>query len=171
MLNIFIIIILIILVPIPIKFKLKYADKKLAMYIYNIDLISKIKSTQKNAKSKNKKNFDLQNFKFLLSSLSRNKLKPTLRFRLNLQYGLDDAAYTAIFYGLVSALSPLIIKVLNYFFKIKKQSISITPNLNKFILKLELESIIFVNLVKVIYISYIIYKTRVINKKISLNKI
>jgi hypothetical protein len=154
-----------ILIPIPIKFKLKYVDGNLAMHIYNIDLISKIKSSKKKDKLKDKRIPSLQNFKFLLSSLNRNKFKPTLRLKLNLQYGLDDAAYTAIFYGLISALSPSIIKILNCFFKIKKQSISIIPNLNKLILKLELESIIFVNLVKVIYISYIIYKISVINKK------
>lgn len=165
MLIIFTIIILMILFPIPIKFKLKYADEKLDMYIYNIALISKIKASNKKDKVKDKRNSNLQNFKFILSSLNKNRFKPTLRFKLDLQYGLDDAACTAIFYGLISALFPSIIILLNHFFKIKKHSIYVIPDLDNFILKLELESIIFVNLAKIIYISYIRYKIHIINKK------
>ncbi|AKN34049.1 hypothetical protein Ccar_25720 [Clostridium carboxidivorans P7] len=172
MLIIFSIIILILLIPIPITFKIKYTDKKLCMYIYNIELISKFKSYKKEDENKNKdkSNFYFENIRLFLDLLNRNKFKPTLRFKLNFQYGLNDAAYTAICYGLFCALFPLVIKLLNYPFKIKKHSICIVPDLKKFILKLELNSIIFVNFAKVIYIIYIIYRVWRINQKIILSK-
>ncbi|AWI03813.1 DUF2953 domain-containing protein [Clostridium drakei] len=174
MLIVFSIIILILLIPIPIMLKIKYVDKKLCMYIYNIELISKFKSYEKKDRNENKSkdnlNFYFEDIKLLLHLLNRNKFKPTLRFKFNLQYGLDDAAYTAICHGLFCALVPLLIKLLNYPFKIKKHSICIVPDLKKFILKLELNSIIFVNFAKVIYILYITYRIWRINKKIVLSK-
>ncbi|NMM61344.1 DUF2953 domain-containing protein [Clostridium sp. P21] len=168
----FIIIILILLVPIPIKFKVRYIDNKLDIHIYNIDLTSKIKYSSKKVsiKNKDKQPFTLRSLKLLLSLLNRNSFKPTLRFKLNFEYGLDDAAYTAVFYGLISSLYPLIIMMLKYPFNIKKHSICITPNLNKLILKLELNSIIFVNFAKVIYILYIIYRVWRTNQKLTLTK-
>lgn len=172
MLITFSIIILILLIPIPIRFKIEYTDKKLCMYIYNIELTSKVKFNEKEDKIKNKGklNFYFEDIKLLLHLLNKNKFKPTLRFKLNLQYGLNDAAYTAICYGLIYTLYPLIIKLLNCPFKIKKHSICIVPDFNKFILKLELSSIIFVNFAKVIYIMYLIYKVWRINQKVILSK-
>lgn len=172
MLTFFSIIILLLIIPIPIKFKLSYVDKNLNVYVYNINVLKKINSLKKKSsnKNKNKKKPSLENFKFIISSLDQNKFKPTLRLKLNSEYGLDDAACTAVFYGLISTFYPFLLRILDCFFKIKKQSIYIVPNFNKFIFKLEVNSIIFVNLAKVIYISYIICKSLKINRKVNFAK-
>lgn len=158
------IVIFILIVPIPIKFNVKYVEKKLNIYLYNINIMKKIDYLKKKASNKHqykkKSEFNFKNLKLVINLLDNNKFKPILRFKLNFTYGLNDAACTAVSYGLISSLYPLALRILNCFFKIKKQYINILPDLNKPFFKLKLDSIIFVSFAKVIYIVFIIYKLK-----------
>ncbi len=168
------IVVFIFVLPIRISFKLRYVDKKFNIYVYNINITKRFKffnkKTLKKHKIKEKWTVYFDNLKSILQLIGKNKFKPTIKLKLNVTYGLDDAAYTAVSYGLISASKPLILKLLSYPFKIKSQYIYILPDFNKPALKLELDSIIFVSLAKVIYIAFILYRNLKTNKKIKFAK-
>lgn len=147
-----------IIIPIPVKLRILYKNNKFSMYIYNTEISNKLLKNQKKEKKKLKKNYskNLSSILSSLSSLKNNKLKPVLRLNINFTYGLDDAAYTAIVYGLLCSSYSLLERLLNMIFKIKKFHINITPNLNESICDFELNSIISINLVKIIYMKFII---------------
>ncbi len=93
------------------------------------------------------------NFKHLISTLSSLKYKPLLKINLSLDYSLNDAARTAIFYGIIYNTTSLTYILLNYIFNIKRFNFKITPLFeDKFLLKIETSSIIFLSLANIIYI-------------------
>jgi hypothetical protein len=163
MLFILILFFLLIVVPIPIKVKVKYNDMKLDFYVYNINLNDKIRFIKKRTKrivdTKPDRIHAFINTLQTSSYLTRKlKFKPALKIKLDLLYGLDDAAYTALLHGVITSFYPILIQFVNLFFKVKESNIKIQPEFNKFIVNLEIDSIISVNLVKVIYISFISYR-------------
>lgn len=167
------ILLLILLIPIPIKFKIKYSKKELKFILYNIDITNKMKYI------KNKTKLDIEykedqipilsnTLKTSLNSLKTIKFKPSLKIKVNVDYGLDDAAQTAVAFGLLSTFISILLKASSFFINIKDQKVNIKPEFNKLILILEIDSIIFVNLAKVIYISAIIYNNLRNKEKINL---
>lgn len=151
------------IVPITIKTKIKYENMKLNFYFYNINLTDKIRAiTRKTKHTVDAKPDRIHNFVNTFktySELTRKlKFKPSLKLKVNLLYGLDDAAYTAIFHGIITTFYPIAVQFLNLFFKVKENNIKVQPEFNKFILKLEIDSIISINLAKVIYMSFITYR-------------
>lgn len=164
---------LILLIPIPIKFKIKYNEKKLRFTLYNIDITDKMNYF------KNKTKLDIKykedripifsnTLKGSLNSLKAIKFKPSLKIRINVDYGLDDAAQTALAFGLISTFISILLKVSSSFIHIKDEKVNIKPEFDKLILILEIDSIIFINLAKVIYISVIIYNNLRNKEKINL---
>ncbi|MBU3161769.1 DUF2953 domain-containing protein [Clostridium frigoris] len=161
----FLFVLTIILFPIHLKITLKYTNKVLEIYIYKKKLkVSKpLKSNSKN-KLKSKPARMLIFFKpLILSDVNSiiHKLK-TLRFRpkliLNtkLEYGLDDAALVAIIFGLIhSAYSLLYLKLITVA-KVKNMNLKVTPHFKYNNLNMEISSIIYINLVKIIYMAFII---------------
>lgn len=150
-------------VPIPIKIRVKYDDMKLDFYLYNINLNDKLRRIKRKVKHtidvKPDRIHNFVNTMKTSSALSKKlKFKPALKLKLNLVYGLDNAAYTALLHGIITSLYPIIVQFLESFFKVKENDIKVQPEFNKFILKLEIHSIILINLAKVIYMSFIIYK-------------
>ncbi|MGM9971502.1 MAG: DUF2953 domain-containing protein, partial [Anaeroplasmataceae bacterium] len=63
---------------------------------------SQYDNKKKNLKDKKKK----LSYKKLMNNLSRNYYKPTIKLISKLEYSLNDAAYTAIFYGILNNLNP-----------------------------------------------------------------
>lgn len=165
MLFILILCILIVLfiVPIPIKIKVKYDDMKLDFYLYNINLNNKLRHIKRKTKhivdaKPDRIHAFVNSMKTYSTLREKLKFKPGLKLKLDLVYGLDNAAYTALLHGAITSLYPILIQFLNLFFKIKENDIKVQPEFNKFILKLEIDSIIFINLAKVIYMSLITYR-------------
>lgn len=157
------ILLFILVIPIPIKIRIIYDNMKLHFYLYNINLTHKLHRVAKKTKNTvDTKPDRIHNFnntiKTCSSLIKKLKFKPVLKLNLNLVYGLDDAAYTALLHGVINSIYPMIIQFLSLFFKIKKHNIKSQPEFNKFILKLEIDSIIFINLAKVIYMSFISYR-------------
>nr|WP_272509001.1 DUF2953 domain-containing protein [Clostridium ganghwense] len=84
-------------------------------------------------------------------------------------YGLDDAAKTAISYGILSSISFFLYNLLCSFFHVRELKINPQTNFEKSMLELKIQSIIIINLVKIIYISLLVFLTLKGNSKKSLN--
>ncbi|MFX0548962.1 DUF2953 domain-containing protein [Hathewaya histolytica] len=140
------ILIFIIFFPIPLKISILFIEKKLSVYIYNIN-VHKKKLTSKNT-------FKLSNLKDnKFSYFKKRKTKASLDLSLN--YGLDDAFETAILYGVLCGALNSILLYLSQYIKFKQNNhnkINITPDYNHNKLEFNIKCIIYLSLVKIIYI-------------------
>lgn len=187
-LIIFIVLILILFIPIPLKFKAHYSKDRYYIKFYNINLISndggilnkflnrKEKTTKKKNKEKTKskdikkdtninskkKNFEL-NYKLLIKNiyfrLSRNKFKPSIKFKSDTIYSLGDASRTAIFLGVFYNINPILLYIFSIIFKVKVLDNDFKPIFkDKILFEITISSIITFNLAQIIYMGIIIYK-------------
>lgn len=146
--------------PIPIKFTLKYSNNTLQVYFYSIPIhINKnYDNTNKQQQKKKPSKFKLVNIIHLIDKLTKNKLKPNLKLKIKILYGFMEPSNTGIGYGLLQVICPFIEMLLSKFFNIKKYSLDINPNFDNSIIDLQINSIISVSLVKIIYIIIIIFR-------------
>jgi len=163
MVIIFILLIIISFIPIPIKIKFIYEDKiaKLFIYKFNIKLkkfSKKIKSTTTPKKPKNKAPIKLQNIKAILKKINNSKFKPRLKLKVKIDFGFSDAAITALSYGLINIIAPMVYELFKVVFKIKNFQYDLHPDFNNSKVKLQANSIIFISLVNVMYMVFIIFK-------------
>ena len=164
--------IILIFAPIPLKFNIYYSLKDYHIKLYNIKIISK-KKHKFNLSDINKKNIDssskifskfftdFKNFRLLLFKFYKLKFKPLIRIKYQISYSLNDAAKTAIFYGVLSQFIPVVYFSNNIFFKTKKFDFSINSLFeDKFLVKIEISSIIFISIANIIFMIVIllIYK-------------
>ncbi|MEW9093770.1 MAG: DUF2953 domain-containing protein [Clostridiaceae bacterium] len=155
------------IIPIPIKFYLFYDLNILKIKILGKDI--KMDSKELGEKGKElkviteQKKITSSDIKVIWLTLKNSKLKPVLKLQTNLIYGLDDAAITAILFGLIHSIYPFVENSITSIFKTKNIDFNLTPEFNKFFLNLELKGIIYVSLVKIIYI-YILFRKNY-NKK------
>lgn len=161
------IILLIVFIPIPIKANLVYEDNKffVSLYKFRINITGKRKAAKIATRKSRFYDFLRKKYKVsigdireMISIFSNLRFKPSLRISLRLVYGLGDAAYTANTYGPLYSISPAIYKSLTIPFNVKRYSLDIAPNFEKMVVNGEADSIIFVNLAKIIYISIILLK-------------
>src|SRR5471030_2872538 len=162
---IFLGILLIFFIPIPIKFSVYYSTIDYYLKLYGLTIISKkIFHRKVEAKIKKEDNFFLNlyrdiDWKSLISTLNNLKFKPSLKMNLYLDYSLNDAARTAIFYGVLSGLPPLIYTLMKVPFNLYKFDFKIKPIFkDMFLLKIETSSIIFISFANIIYIIFILFK-------------
>ncbi|WP_035290314.1 DUF2953 domain-containing protein [Clostridium sp. KNHs214] len=169
MFYIFLISLIILLFPIPLKFKLVFNNNELKIFIYKkqvktsnkFDLnktLDKLKNKESKTQDteheiKNKQQKNKASAKAFFHICLNNFFKPTLKIDFNINFGFNDASATAMVYGFVNAIPGFIYNILCKFFKIKKFKFNVQPVFNNEIIYIEISSIIFVNLVKVIYIS------------------
>lgn len=184
LLIIFFIILAILLLPIPLKITLSFSGKKAIIKIYNkeINITKRLKKKIKKASVKandkieeeiiHKDLVNPHNTKKIIRLLRKNKYKLSLKMKVNINYSLDDAAYTAFAYGLLHQLLSFVAASLGLFFNLKDFKSNIKPSYNKFYLNFEITSIIFINLAKVIYICIIIiYNLKFGSKKLKIPKV
>lgn len=156
---------LVLLLPIPIKTSILYSEKNLGIYIYNFKLTKKVKKKiTVNKTPLHKKKF-VPILKLGINVLRHNFFKPYIRLNINFMYGLEDAANTAQVYGLLNLMNPVIYKVLGEFFSIKNFVYNIHANFNTKILKFNIKSIIFINLLTILYIIVVFLTKYMIGKK------
>ena len=86
------------------------------------------------------------------------RYKTHIKIKVKLVYGLDDAAYTAITYGLIPTLSTFIFAIIKNIFVVKKKEIHVKPVFNSFYFNLEISSIIYISLAKIIYMYIKLFK-------------
>jgi len=147
-------------IPIPLKIKINYINKTFSLKIYNLNVIDKInlKDNKPSLGGKKKSSSLINNFKVNLRSLKKLKFKPHIKIKVKLVYGLDDAAYTAITYGLIPTLSTFIFAIIKNIFVVKKKEIHVKPVFNSFYFNLEISSIIYISLAKIIYMYIKLFK-------------
>lgn len=173
---IFLIILLIFFIPIPIKINIYYSSINYYIKLYGFTVISrkkfenkrklihKTKSSIENITNTfkrfhNKINFKSLDYRDLISKLHNSKFKPLLKLNLIFDYSLNDAARTAIFYGVLCQIPPLIYLLLNIPFNIRKFNINVNPIFeDKFSLKIETSSIFFLSIANAMYIIIILFK-------------
>lgn len=163
---IFLLTTMILLFPIPLKITLKYRNKVLEIYIYNKKIKakspskdkvnSKIKAIEKGiAKINFFKSLTYNDIKLIIYKIKNLKFKPTIFLTTKLEYGFDDAAFVAILYGLIHSTYSFIYLILQNFAKIKKIDLKVIPHFKENDFKMQISSIIYTNLGKIIYISFI----------------
>jgi hypothetical protein len=157
---------LVLLLPIPIKTSVFYSEKKLGIYFYNFKLTQK-KHKKKTAvvKVSPPKKKIISIFKLGINVLRHNRFKPYIKLNINFMYGLEDAAKTAEVYGLLNLMNPVIYKGLDEFFIVKNFVYNIHADFNKTLLKFNMISIIFINLLTIIYIIAVFSTKYIIGKK------
>lgn len=171
-------ILLIFFLPLPLKSSIYYSKENYYIKFYNFNIIRKQKnnlekqkedettSNQKPKKENKKKKKQKSNFlktlpiKEILRSITNNKFKPHLRINGKLDYSLNDAANTAITYGIISTIMPYLYKLTTLFFKTKKFNLSTCPVFKDiFFVEININCIIFVSLGQIIYMLFLIAKS------------
>ncbi|MGG7176096.1 DUF2953 domain-containing protein [Clostridium paraputrificum] len=174
---------LLLFIPIPLKISIYYSKENYYIKLFNLkllkkgthneneDYLDKSSNLKKQKNSIKKKKFDKSFFKtitpkIILKALDKNKFKPLLFLKGSFSYSLNDAAYTAILYGLLSSLFPLLLRVIRILFKTSKFKLPIKPLFkNELLVKFEMKSIIFFSLVQIIYMIFLILKETIIEKE------
>lgn len=165
-LVIIILFILLLFIPIPFTFQVIYQNSNVSLYVYKKFIFSfkeyKEKSDIKKKKIKReiRHDFNLIDFKTLILVLYKNPFKPKLNLSLSLNYSLDDASLTAITYGFINQFLGIAYSFINTLFNISSLDYRILPEFkDTFELFLDIKGIIYINIVKLIYILFLyLYK-------------
>jgi hypothetical protein len=147
--------------PIPIKIHIGYKNKKFHILLLNTDILKKFASEKYKSNFENNKSNSntIDKFKKILGVIDpilKINPKSKLNIDINISYGLDDAAATAILYGVLNSLIPQLFTVISNFFRLEKREVSITPDFNKTDLKVEVNCIIYISFAKLIYVIVIL---------------
>ncbi|NFB35881.1 DUF2953 domain-containing protein [Clostridium botulinum] len=159
-------IIFILILIMPFKITVIYSDKKFNIYIYNFQWKKgeDIKKQNYINKKINVKKYKKKQ-KALKVTLEKCSFKPKANISTFLNYDLEDAAYSAIIYGVLQSLVPYIYRYLFKIFKLKNFNYNITPLFkNKNFIEFKFKGIFYISLVKIIYI-YISFKINYKNLK------
>lgn len=104
----------------------------------------------------------------LYRRLRNNIFKPKLKIFLNLNYSLSDAANTAILYGILSNFNYIFYEILSILFKLRNFNFNINPDFNdNLLLEFTISSIISCNLAQIIYMLFLIIKSREKNEEVN----
>ncbi|WP_369521939.1 DUF2953 domain-containing protein, partial [Clostridium butyricum] len=110
-------------------------------------------------KSKLSEIITYSNIMEIINKFINLKFKPILNFNSKLEYSLNDAAKTALSYGILSTLPSLIYFFIKILFKPKKYNFDILPKFdNAILLKFEIKSIIFISFANIIYMMFVLLK-------------
>ena len=165
--------ILVIIIPIPLKIQILYKNNIFKVRIFKYELFSSdigiknkylCKFINKNKLNKNLNTSNSKDsrkkkisFKKLYKNISYKKFRPILKLSGSLNFGIDDAAFCAIIYGLLCNL-PFILRVfLSRFFSLKDINLEINPKFNINTISIGITSIFYFNIANIIYIFYLIY--------------
>lgn len=129
--------------------------------------VKKVKKKSKNVASKNK-SFIKVSIKLLYNSLKNNRYKPKLKISINFNYSLADAYKTAIFYGLSSNLELVLYNLFSIIFKFTQFNFNLEPEFkDNMLLEFTISSIISFNLAQIIYMLFLILKSRKKNEEVT----
>ncbi len=184
----FIFLILLFIFPIPLKVEISFNNNIFNLKLFNSNvfssnngienkLLKKLidknklnseKETTKKYKDKNPSNSWHINqekltkkisIKKIYTNISCNKFKPLIKINGHLNFGIEDAAYCAILYGLLNNIPILLRLMLDKVFIVKDIKLGITPKFNTNIISFGITSIFYFNIANIIYILYLIYKS------------
>lgn len=96
----------------------------------------------------------------LYRNLNTNKFKPKFKLKGDIDFELEDAAITAITYGLASNLIPLLYFSFSKLFNVKDLSLQINPHFTgKNLFNFTITSIFSLNIAQIIYILLLTIKS------------
>lgn len=161
LLIIFIILLITLFIPFPLKLVLHASKSDFYLKLYGYTIVSQ-ESLKKNKKNKFLKKFDfsISNSKKFASRLYYSKLKPLLNININFAYSFNDAAKTAISYGIFGEFPNITCLILKIPFKLHKYDFNIKPIFKEdIILNFEIKSIIFLSFAHIINILILMIKS------------
>lgn len=182
------IIMLLLIFPIPMKTKISFNEGIFKLKIFNLNIFSSNNGIENKLLKKliNKTNIDFKkettikyknkkaikpsplkrkkiikkiSIRKLYSNISCNKFKPLIKIDGDLTFGIDDAAYCAILYGLLCNIPTLLRLILEKAFKVKDIKLNIIPKFNTNTIYFGITSIFYFNVANIIYILYLMYKS------------
>lgn len=182
------IIMLLLIFPIPMKIKISFNEGIFKLNIFNLNIFSSNNGIENKLLKKliNKTNIDFKkettikyknkkaikpsplkrkkiikkiSIRKLYSNISCNKFKPLIKIDGDLTFGIDDAAYCAILYGLLCNTPTLLRLILEKAFKVKDIKLNIIPKFNTNTIYFGITSIFYFNVANIIYILYLMYKS------------
>lgn len=186
---VFLLLAFILLVPISIKLTIHNSKNSFYIKFYNIllfsteegainELIKKlsIKNSSKDSNEQNSKKgkskkqrpnplmkkLKTKNLSIikLYRNLNTNKFKPKFKLKGDVDFELEDAAVTAITYGLASNLIPFLYFSFSKFFNVKDLSLQINPHFTgKNLFNFTITSIFSLNIAQIIYILVLTIKS------------
>ncbi|OPJ63183.1 DUF2953 domain-containing protein [Clostridium oryzae] len=163
MIWVLIVLLAILLFPIRLKFTTVYENRMFRVYFFNKELNAKKKVMEEKANVRNyniahRKFYKIfkENFSTAIEKLSRNPHKIKAAVKFELRYGFEDAALTGIAYGLFNGINSFIYVYLRKLFNMKDYKFDIIPDFKNPQFNFRITSIIYFNLVKVIYILVIL---------------
>ncbi len=126
----------------------------IAVYKYKVITLYPPKKAFKRKAHKSKPvEHKFSKFLKILTSLRKNKSKPSLYTNLKVSYQCEDAAETALIYGLFNSVPPLFYGYIKDYFNIKNYSFTILPTSDDVLhFNFSLNSIIKANIGKIIRI-------------------
>ncbi|WP_139904295.1 DUF2953 domain-containing protein [Clostridium thermarum] len=159
-----ILLLVILFFPLSIKLSVLYKDGHFNIFIYNkqLKLKKKVEKHKATPATAQKAEFNLVNFlpeklRKVIYKVSDEKRKLPAKIDFDLHYGFDDAAVTAIFYGILNGLNSLLYNQFSFLLDIKKYEYHIVPHYNDPMFNFRLNCIISFNLAKIIYMLFAIY--------------
>lgn len=182
------IIMLLLIFPIPMKTKISFNEGIFKLKIFNLNIFSSNNGIENKLLKKliNKTNIDFKkettikyknkkaikpsplkrkkiikkiSIRKLYSNISCNKFKPLIKIYGDLTFGIDDAAYCAILYGLLCNIPTLLRLILEKAFKVNDIKLNIIPKFNTNTIYFGITSIFYFNVANIIYILYLMYKS------------
>jgi len=154
---IFIIVFTVLLFPIKLKLSLKYINNKFKIY-FNSKEINIKKITKKKSKKIQIKKFSLDDYSFILNKLHNNRFKPKLILKIDGDFGFNDAAITALTYGYLGCLNPILYNLLNYILDVKSIQTKLKPKFSERIFNVTIKCIIIINLANIIYVTLLLLR-------------
>lgn len=153
---------IIILFPIPLKITLVYEAGIITLKLYNHTVIPRPKKSPSKKKittpsGEKISKFKLRDIKDILRVIINSPLRFFIWTDTIISYSIDDAAISALCYGLLSQLAVAVHKITNAFFRTKKFNFKIKMEYNRNYFKINNSSIILINLATIIYIVLKIY--------------
>ena len=151
----------------PIKIRVLFANNEFKIYLYKILLFSNVKKAdiskrdQRKIKRNAKKTIKKRKLVImkLIENLIKIKYKTNIKIDFKCDIGLGDAAYTATLYGLSNIITSFIYIFMTKLFRIKRYNINFIPNFNKETLIIDFKCIINVNIVNIITMLFVTFRS------------
>lgn len=166
----FIYILVILLIPIPLKLRLYYKNGEIVLQIFSFKKyikkqIQKVSKFKKKHKNKQKlTNYDYVN---IVKKVDNNPIKFRVKINIKMDYGLEDAADTAILYGIIWSIYPFIERLFKIFFSFKNLNLKVSPDYNGKKVQMDIKIFTLLNiLILLINIIYIVMVLKTCSAKV-----
>jgi len=156
-----VILLLLFFVPLPLYLKFFFRDNKLLIYVYNFKIYPR-RSVKELIEEPKEHTFYpkvvyINIFQNIYNKSGHFLYKSAMKIDFHITYGLNDAYTTAMSYGLLQGLINSGYYFFNKIFRIVSYKPVIKLKYDEFFLEFTVNSIIYINLAKIIYITLLIY--------------